>query len=420
MSKFEKVRGMHNIPVEETHYWSHVLNFSEKLMKSFSYSEIRLPIIEYTNLFERSVGSETDIVNKEMFTFNSKSDKSLTLRPEGTAGCMRVAINQGLLDKGPQRLFYSGPMYRYERPQKGRNREFFQLSAELFGIESMSAELEVFQIIETIIKKYKIQDSRLEINSLGSEEDQRNFSKALQAFLKPLKSKLDKDSQNRLKKNPLRILDSKSTETKEVLSNAPKIAEFRSKNSTSNFNLLKNLLNDFGIEYKENENLVRGLDYYNDAVFEWKSDSLGSQNTFCAGGRYDSLAKKLGGRQTPAIGASLGIDRLIIACKDKYKFPSQKLIAVILLDKNFLKQGNSISEKIRLNFPDIGVRFSGLNVNLKSELKRAIKNKFNFAIIIGREEVESSTYTIKDLDSEKNYEKLSEEKLFSFLNLTNE
>lgn len=420
MSKFEKVRGMHNIPVEETHYWSHVLNFSEKLMKSFSYSEIRLPIIEYTNLFERSVGSETDIVNKEMFTFNSKSDKSLTLRPEGTAGCMRVAINQGLLDKGPQRLFYSGPMYRYERPQKGRNREFFQLSAELFGIESMSAELEVFQIIETIVKKYKIQDSRLEINSLGSEEDQRNFSKALQAFLKPLKSKLDKDSQNRLEKNPLRILDSKSTETKEVLSNAPKIAEFRSKNSTSNFNLLKNLLNDFGIEYKENENLVRGLDYYNDAVFEWKSDSLGSQNTFCAGGRYDSLAKKLGGRQTPAIGASLGIDRLIIACKDKYKFPSQKLIAVILLDKNFLKQGNSISEKIRLNFPDIGVRFSGLNVNLKSELKRAIKNKFNFAIIIGREEVESSTYTIKDLDSEKNYEKLSEEKLFSFLNQTNE
>ena len=411
---------MHNIPVEETHYWSHVLNFSEKLMKSFSYSEIRLPIIEYTNLFERSVGSETDIVNKEMFTFNSKSDKSLTLRPEGTAGCMRVAINQGLLDKGPQRLFYSGPMYRYERPQKGRNREFFQLSAELFGIESMSAELEVFQIIESIVKKYKIQDSRLEINSLGSEEDQRNFSKALQAFLKPLKSKLDKDSQNRLEKNPLRILDSKSTETKEVLSNAPKIAEFRSKNSTSNFNLLKNLLNDFGIEYKENENLVRGLDYYNDAVFEWKSDSLGSQNTFCAGGRYDSLAKKLGGRQTPAIGASLGIDRLIIACKDKYKFPSQKLIAVILLDKNFLKQGNSISEKIRLNFPDIGVRFSGLNVNLKSELKRAIKNKFNFAIIIGREEVESSTYTIKDLDSEKNYEKLSEEKLFSFLNLTNE
>ena len=240
MSKIEKVRGMHNIPVEETHYWSHVLNFSEKLMKSFSYSEIRLPIIEYTNLFERSVGSETDIVNKEMFTFNSKSDKSLTLRPEGTAGCMRVAINQGLLDKGPQRLFYSGPMYRYERPQKGRNREFFQLSAELFGIESMSAELEVFQIIESIVKKYKIQDSRLEINSLGSEEDQRNFSKALQAFLKPLKSKLDKDSQNRLEKNPLRILDSKSTETKEVLSNAPKIAEFRSKNSTSNFNLLNN------------------------------------------------------------------------------------------------------------------------------------------------------------------------------------
>ena len=415
MSKIEKVRGMHDVPIEETHQWSHVLNFSEKLMKSFSYSEIRIPVVEYTNLFERSVGSETDIVNKEMFTFNSKSEKSLTLRPEGTAGCMRVAISQGLLDKGPQKLFYSGPMYRYERPQKGRNREFFQFSAEVFGIESMTAELELFQIIETIINKYKIDDSWLEINSLGSEEDQKNFSKALQDFLKPLKSKLDKDSQNRLEKNPLRILDSKSTETKKILMNAPRISEFRSKNSITNFNSLKNLLSDFGINYKENENLVRGLDYYNDAVFEWKSDSLGSQNTFCAGGRYDSLAKKLGGRQTPAVGVSLGIDRLIIACKDKYKFPLQRQIAVIVLDRNFLKQGNIISEKIRLNFPSTAVRFSGLNVNLKSELKRASRNNFNFAIILGREEVESSTYTIKNLDSEKNYEKLSEEELISFL-----
>ena len=250
---------------------------------------------------------------------------------------------------------------------------------------------------------------------MGSEEDQKNFSKALQSYLKPLKSKLDKDSQNRLEKNPLRILDSKSTETKKILLNAPRISEFRSKDSTTNFSLLKNLLSDFGIKYKENENLVRGLDYYNDAVFEWKSDSLGSQNTFCAGGRYDSLAKKLGGRQTSAVGVSLGIDRLIIACKDKYKFPLQRQIAVIVLDRNFLKQGNIISEKIRLNFPSTAVRFSGLNVNLKSELKRASKNNFNFAIILGREEVESSTYTIKDLDSEQNYEKLSEEELISFL-----
>ena len=416
MSKFEKVRGMHNASLEEANLWSHISKFSESLLKSFSYSEIRLPIVEYTDLFKRSVGKETDIVNKEMFTFESKSDKSLTLRPEGTAGCMRASINQGLLDPGPQRLFYSGPMYRYERPQKGRNREFFQLSAEIYGIDSVYAEIELFQIIEKIIKNYKIDDSRLEINSLGSEDDQRKFSIALQDYLKPLKNQLDKDSQNRLKKNPLRILDSKSTETQKVLKDAPKISQFRSDDSKNKYELLKNLLDEFEIAYEENENLVRGLDYYNDSVFEWKSDSLGSQNTFCAGGRYDSLSKKLGGRSTPAVGVSLGLDRLIIACKDKFSISHPKQIAVIILDDKFLAYGNNISEKIRASFPDFKVRYSGLDTNLKTQLKRANKNNFNLAIILGREEVESETYTIKDLDSGNNYEKLSLEDLISFLN----
>ena len=191
MNKFEKVRGMHNVSLEEANLWSHVSSFSTTLLKSFSYSEIRLPIVEYTDLFKRSVGDETDIVNKEMFSFNSKSEKSLTLRPEGTAGCMRASIDLGLIDAGPQRLFYSGPMYRYERPQKGRNREFYQLSAEIYGIDSMFAEIELFQIIEKIINNYQIKDYSLEINSLGSEDDQKKFSKALQNYLKPLKNKLE-------------------------------------------------------------------------------------------------------------------------------------------------------------------------------------------------------------------------------------
>jgi histidyl-tRNA synthetase len=328
---------------------------------------------------------------------------------------MRASINQGLLDSGPQRLFYSGPMYRYERPQKGRNREFFQLSAEIYGIDSVYAEIELFQIIEKIIKNYKIDDSRLEINSLGSEDDQRKFSIALQDYLKPLKNQLDKDSQNRLKRNPLRILDSKSSETQKVLKNAPKIAQFRSNDSKNKYELLKNLLDEFEIAYEENENLVRGLDYYNDSVFEWKSDSLGSQNTFCAGGRYDSLSKKLGGRSTPAVGVSLGLDRMIIACKDKFSINHPKQIVVIILDDKFLTYGNNISEKIRASFPDFEVRYSGLDTNLKTQLKRANKNNFNLAIILGREEVESETYTIKDLDSGSNYEKLSLEDLISFL-----
>ena len=415
MNKFEKVRGMHNVSIEEANLWSHVSDFSTTLLKSFSYSEIRLPIVEYTDLFKRSVGDETDIVNKEMFSFNSKSEKSLTLRPEGTAGCMRASIDLGLVDAGPQRLFYSGPMYRYERPQKGRNREFYQLSAEIYGIDSMFAEIELFQIIEKIINNYQIKDYSLEINSLGSEDDQKKFSKALQNYLKPLKNKLDKDSQNRLDKNPLRILDSKLSETQELLINAPKISEYRSQASNDKFELLKKLLNDLEINFQENTNLVRGLDYYNDSVFEWKSSSLGSQNTLCAGGRYDSLSKKLGGRATPAVGVSLGLDRLILACKDKFVLPSTKKIAVIALEQGFLKKSIFVSEKIRSSFPNIQIRNSGLDNNLKSQLKKADKNNFNFAVILGREEVESNSYTLKDLDSGKNHEKLSLDELISFL-----
>lgn len=416
MKKFEKVRGMHNVPIKDSDLWNHLCRYSESLLKSFSFSEIRLPIIEYTELFKRSVGDGTDIVNKEMFTFISKSDKSLTLRPEGTAGCMRAAIDQNLLDTGPQRLFYSGPMYRYERPQKGRAREFFQLSAEIYGIESVYAEIELFQIINKIIKKYNVSDSRLEINSLGSEDDQKKFSEALLDYLIPLKDQLDEDSLKRLEKNPLRILDSKLTQTKDILKSAPKIEEFRSKDSVAKFGLLKNLLNDLEINFEENENLVRGLDYYNDSVFEWKSDSLGSQNTFCAGGRYDSLAKKLGGRQTSAVGVSLGMDRLILAIEENFEMPESKKISIIILDQKYFKEGIQLSDDLRSLFPQYKVRFSGFDTNLKSQLKRAGKDNFNFAIIIGREEVESKSYTIKNLDSGMNTEKISFAELTEILN----
>ncbi len=416
MKKFEKVRGMHNVPLKDSDLWNHLCRYSENLLKSFSFSEIRLPIIEYTELFKRSVGDGTDIVNKEMFTFISKSDKSLTLRPEGTAGCMRAAIDQNLLDTGPKRLFYSGPMYRYERPQKGRAREFFQLSAEIYGIESVYAEIELFQIINKIIKKYNVSDSRLEINSLGSEDDQKRFSEALLDYLIPLKDQLDEDSLKRLEKNPLRILDSKLTQTQDILKSAPKIEEFRSKDSVAKFGLLKNLLNELEINFEENENLVRGLDYYNDSIFEWKSDSLGSQNTFCAGGRYDSLAKKLGGRQTSAVGVSLGMDRLILASEGNFEIPKSKKISIIILDQKYFKEGIQLSDKLRSLFSQYKVRFSGSDTNLKSHLKRAGKDNFNFVIIIGREEVESKSYTIKNLDSGMNTEKISFEKLTEILN----
>lgn len=415
MSKFQKVRGMHEVPIEDSLIWSQTIDHLIKIVKSFSYREIRLPILEQTELFRRSVGDETDIVNKEMFSFDSKSKKSISLRPEGTAGCMRASIEQGLLDKGQQRLFYYGPMYRYERPQKGRNREFYQFSAEAYGNESVYTDFELIQITEKIISSLNISNAYLEINSLGSKECQEKFSKELVKFLTPIKNKLDEDSQKRLNFNPLRILDSKNLETQSFLQNAPKISDFYSSSSFKKSKDLKKLLDDYGIKYKENNKLVRGLDYYNDNVFEWKSDSLGSQNTFCAGGRYDSLSKKLGGRDTPAVGFSFGVERLILACKDNFNYQRSKLCNVIILDESFLNLGANFSDKIRDIFPSLEVRFSGLDINLKSQLKKAIKNNSNFAIIIGREEVESNSFSFKDLSEDKNQESLSEEELISKL-----
>ena len=415
MSKFQKVRGMHDVPLDESSLWSEVIEKITHTLKSYSYSEIRLPIIENTDLFKRSVGDETDIVHKEMFTFDSKSKKSITLRPEGTAGCMRASIEQGLLDKGQQRLFYHGPMYRYERPQKGRNREFYQFSAEAYGNDSVSIELELIQIVERIISYFKISDASLEINSLGSKEVQDKFSSELVKYLTPLKDKLDDDSKKRLDTNPLRILDSKIIETQNILINAPKISDFYSHDSTEKFKNLKKSLDELGINFQVNQNLVRGLDYYNDIVFEWKSETLGSQSTFCAGGRYDSLSKKLGGRDTPAIGLSFGIDRLILACKDNFDFAKSKKLAIIILEEDLLNFGAKFSEKLRDVLPSLEIRFSGLDTNLKSQLKKAVKNKLDFAIIIGREEVESNSFSFKNLSQDKNQEKLSEEEIISKL-----
>ena len=415
MSKFQKVRGMHDIPLEQSSIWSEVIEKLASTLKSYSYSEIRLPIIEQTELFKRSVGDETDIVNKEMFTFDSKSKKSMTLRPEGTAGCMRASIEQGLLDQGNQRLFYHGPMYRYERPQKGRNREFYQFSAEAYGNDTISIELELIQIAERIISFFKIPDVSLEINSLGSKEAQDKFSLELVKYLTPLIDKLDEDSQKRLITNPLRILDSKNMETQKILMSAPRISDFYSSESAERYKNLKNSLDELGINYQENHNLVRGLDYYNDIVFEWKSEIIGSQSTFCAGGRYDSLSKKLGGRDMPAIGFSFGIDRLILACQDVFSFSKSKKLTIIILEESFLNFGANFSERLRDALPALEIRFSGLDTNLKSQLKKAIKNNSDFAIIIGREEVESNSFSFKNLSRDQNQERLNEEEIISKL-----
>ena len=402
MKKIQKIRGAHEINPSESQTWSYLTKKITEIFESFSYQEIRLPIIESTSLFQRSVGEGTDIVNKEMFTFESKSGKSLSLRPEGTAGCLRASIEMGLTDQGPIRLFYHGPMYRYERPQKGRNREFYQLSAEAYGFDGVNIDSEMIYMSYKIFSFLDLKDYYLEINSLGSKETQQNFSKAIKDYLIPIKDQLDPDSQARLNSNTLRVLDSKNPETQKILKNGPKIFEFLSQSSIEDFDLLRSNLDEMKIPYKVNYNLVRGLDYYNDVVYEWKSKALGSQNTFCAGGRYDSLSKNLGGRDIPAAGFSIGLDRLIISLSDQDTSKAKKRLIVIILEDNLLHAGLEIAETIRNNLEEIVVRFDGVKSNLKSQLKKAIKENYDFAIIIGNEEINKGVYSFKNLKKDDN------------------
>ena len=402
MKKIQKIRGAHEINPSESQTWSYLTKKITEIFESFSYQEIRLPIIESTSLFQRSVGEGTDIVNKEMFTFESKSGKSLSLRPEGTAGCLRASIEMGLTDQGPIRLFYHGPMYRYERPQKGRNREFYQLSAEAYGFDGVNIDSEMIYMSYKIFSFLNLKDYYLEINSLGSKETQKNFSKAVKDYLIPIKDQLDPDSQARLDSNTLRILDSKNPETQKILKNGPKIFEFLSQRSIEDFDLLRSNLDEMKIPYKVNYNLVRGLDYYNDVVYEWKSKALGSQNTFCAGGRYDSLSKNLGGRDIPAAGFSIGLDRLIISLSDQDTSKAKKRLIVIILEDNLLHAGLEIAETIRNNLEEVVVRFDGVKSNLKSQLKKAIKESYDFAIIIGNEEINKGVYSFKNLKKDDN------------------
>ena len=411
MKKIQKIRGMHEVNPSDSKIWSKITNKIIQIFESYSYNEIRLPTIESTDLFQRTVGELSDIVNKEMFTFESKSGKSLSLRPEGTASCLRSAIDFGLTDQGPIRLFYHGPMFRYERPQKGRSREFYQLSVEAYGFDSINIEFEMIEMSYKIFSSLDINNFFLEINSLGSIETQKKFSKALKDYLEPIKDKLDVDSRNRLGSNILRILDSKNTTTQEVLKKAPKIADFYDQESIDKFESLQSKLNEMNIPFFINQNLVRGLDYYNDVVYEWKSEALGSQNTFCAGGRYDSLSKSLGGRDIPATGFSIGLDRLVFSLLDDHKFESKKSVIVIILENNLFKDGSKISERIRSEFDSIVVRYDGQKSNLKTQLKKAIREKYDFAIILGSEEVKKNVYALKNLNLADNQITLSEEEI---------
>jgi len=399
MKKISKLRGMQDLDPSEMRKIDFIEKSFDEIVNSYGYQEVRFPILENTELFKRSVGNESDIVNKEMFTFESRSGKKMTLRPEGTAGCMRMAIDTGLIDAGQQRLTYKGPMFRYERPQKGRSRQFQQLSIEAYGFSDSSIDLEMLEISDYLFERLSVKKNMvLEINSIGSQNDQLEYSNKLKDYFTKYKKELDEDSLKRLSKNPMRILDSKNTDLKNIIKKAPNILDSISKESQENFSLIKECLNELKIEYVENPFLVRGLDYYNDIVFEWKSNSIGSQDTVCGGGRYDSLSKIIGGRETNAIGFSIGLERLSLLLEDS-QIPNTKSIIVVSLEDSFFLEGMKLSSLLRETLVDYSIQYSGKDKNLKSLLKKAIKKNTDFMVIIGRKEIEDKSFTLKKLAS---------------------
>ena len=399
MKKISKLRGMQDLDPTETRKIDFIEKSFDEIVNSYGYQEVRFPILENTELFKRSVGNESDIVNKEMFTFDSRSGKTMTLRPEGTAGCMRMAIETGLIDAGQQRLTYKGPMFRYERPQKGRSRQFQQLSIEAYGFSDSSIDLEILEISDYLFEQLSVKKKMvLEINSIGSQNDQREYSNKLKDYFTKYKKELDEDSLKRLSKNPMRILDSKNEDLKNIIKKAPNILDSISKESQENFSFIKKCLNELKIEYVENPYLVRGLDYYNDIVFEWKSNSIGSQDTVCGGGRYDSLSKIIGGREANAIGFSIGLERLSLLLEDS-QIPNTKSVIVVSLEDSFFLEGMKLSSLLRETLVDYSIQYSGKDKNLKSLLKKAIKKNIDFMVIIGRKEIEDKSFTLKKLAS---------------------
>ena len=399
MKKISKLRGMQDLDPTETRKIDFIEKSFDEIVNSYGYQEVRFPILENTELFKRSVGNESDIVNKEMFTFDSRSGKTMTLRPEGTAGCMRMAIDTGLIDAGQQRLTYKGPMFRYERPQKGRSRQFQQLSIEAYGFSDSSIDLEMLEISDYLFEQLSVKKKMvLEINSIGSQNDQREYSNKLKDYFIKYKKELDEDSLKRLSKNPMRILDSKNEDLKNIIKKAPNILDSISKESQENFSFIKKCLNELKIEYVENPYLVRGLDYYNDIVFEWKSNSIGSQDTVCGGGRYDSLSKVIGGREANAIGFSIGLERLSLLLEDS-QIPNTKSVIVVSLEDSFFLEGMKLSSLLRETLVDYSIQYSGKDKNLKSLLKKAIKKNIDFMVIIGRKEIEDKSFTLKKLAS---------------------
>ncbi len=396
----QTVRGMRVTLPEEARRWQAVEAVVLEVLHAYAYEEVRLPLLEFTELFSRGVGEATDIVEKEMYTLEDRDGTSIALRPEGTASCVRALNEAGLLYNATQRVWYTGPMFRYERPQKGRYRQFYQFGAEAFGFAGPDVDAELILLARDCWDRLGVRDAvQLELNTLGSKDSRLAYRQALLEYLKPYTAELDEDSQRRLHTNPLRILDSKSARTQEILQDAPRLPDYVDDESRAHFDGLRALLEDQGVPYVLNSGLVRGLDYYTHTVFEWTTDRIGSQAAICAGGRYDGLVETLGGRPTPAAGFGMGIDRVVLLCESLENASDGGAADVYccVQSPDLASAAQRVVSDLRSRVPGVRVRLHMGGGKLKNQFKRADSSGARWALVIGEQEVENNNVTVKAL-----------------------
>ena len=418
-NNIQAIRGMHDVLPDQTPLWQYAEQRLRDVLSAYGYSEIRLPIVEKTELFKRSIGEVTDIVEKEMYTFDDRNGDSLTLRPEGTAGCLRACLEHGLLHNQVHRLWYYGPMYRHERPQKGRYRQFIQLGVETYGMSGPDIDAELILLMDRLWKKLGIRDKvRLQLNSLGTIAERLVYRETLVSYFQAHLEELDEDSLRRLGTNPLRILDTKNPAMQKLVANAPELMAYLGEESLQHFNTLTATLNDLGISYEINTRLVRGLDYYSKTVFEWVTDELGSQGTVCAGGRYDGLIEQLGGKPNFAVGFAMGIERLLALMEVSGNIPQTRTVDVYMIrvGEAAEREGLRFAETIRNEVPGLKLQVNCGGGSFKSQFKKADKIGADYAIILGDDEVSRGEVSIKSLrNGEEQQQTLSQVDAIAFL-----
>jgi len=411
------VRGMKDIYGREAAAFDHVVDTATRLMRRYGYQPIRLPVVEKTELFVRSIGDVTDIVEKEMYTFEDRNGDSLSLRPEGTAGCVRAVIENGLIHNRIQKLYYTGPMFRHERPQKGRYRQFHQFGVETFGIATPDVDAELIALTARLWDELGLDGLTLEINSLGNVHARARYRDVLVEYFRANEAALDEDSRRRLETNPLRILDSKNPEMRPLIDEAPKLIDFLDQEDREHFDAVLSYLDALGIAYEVNPNLVRGLDYYNRTVFEWTTTELGAQGTVCAGGRYDGLVEQIGGRPTPAVGFAMGIERLMALILEHGLLPyySDADIYIIAAGEAAQQPAMVLAEQLREQLPGLKVQLNCGGGSFKSQFKKADRSGAAYALVLGEDEVARREVGVKPLRGQGEQESVAWDELADHL-----